>query len=181
MEPQALSLSLRERQQEEWWKELIQPSAILLEESDKKQVDLTDPKGVVSEFQFPGKALTTAELEQLAREAATKWSKVGKAKSWDEIRAPLEVYRFSGVQLTEDPQRTEEYRAKVVEGCDLKHLKVEEAAAVREVLSRKAGAFWLPGSPRTTILHMQHDIVPSGPQSRLNGLTTTRRSPESSW
>ena len=117
----------------------------------------------MSEFEIPGKALTTAELEELAKEATVKWSKAGKAKSWDEIRAPLEVYRFSGVQLTEDPRRTEEYRAKVVEGCDLKHLKIEEAVAVQEVLRQKAGAFWLPGSPRTTILHMQHDIVPSGP------------------
>ncbi|CAE7222588.1 pol [Symbiodinium necroappetens] len=161
VEQQALSLSLKEMQQEEWWKEVLQPSAILLGESDSKEVNLTDPKGVVSEFEIPGKALTTAELEQLAKEATVKWSKAGKAKSWDEIRAPLEVYRFGGVQLTEHPRRTEEYGAKVVDGCDLKHLKVEEAAAVREVLSRKAGAFWLPGSPRTTILHMQHDIVPS--------------------
>ena len=34
----ALSLSLKEMQQEEWWKELLQPSAILLGESDSKEV-----------------------------------------------------------------------------------------------------------------------------------------------
>ena len=38
MEPQALSLSLKEMHQEEWWKELVQPSAILLEESEQKEV-----------------------------------------------------------------------------------------------------------------------------------------------
>ncbi|CAE7034866.1 pol, partial [Symbiodinium sp. CCMP2456] len=77
--------------------------------------DLTDPKGVVTEFEIPGKALTTAEIEKLSKEAVTKWDRLSKAKSWDEVKAPLDVYRFSGVQLAEDPRRTPEYRAKVLE------------------------------------------------------------------
>ena len=117
----------------------------------------------MTEFEIPGKALTSAEIECLAKESTKRWAKTGAEKAWDEVKAPLEVYRFSGVQLNEDPRRTDEYRAQVLAGCDLKHLKPEEAEAVKEVLARKAGAFWVPGTPRTTILHMQHDVVPSGP------------------
>ena len=70
---------------------------------------------MVTEFEIPGKALTTAEIEKLSKEAVTKWDRLSKAKSWDEVKAPLDVYRFSGVQLAEDPRRTPEYRAKVLE------------------------------------------------------------------
>ena len=148
---------------EEWWKELVQPSVILAGEvsNPPPEVPVDDPKWVMTEFEIPGKALTSAEIESLAKEATKRWAKAGAEKAWDEVKAPLDVYRFSGVQLSEDPRRTEAYRAQVLAGCDLKHLKPEEVEAVKEVLARKAGAFWVPGTPRTTILHTQHDVVPS--------------------
>ena len=42
-------------------------------------------------------------------------------------------------------------------------LNQEEFAACAEVLKRKAAAFWVPGTPRTTIRHVQHDTIPTGP------------------
>ena len=78
---------------------------------------------------------------------------------------------FSGEQLSEDPRRTADYRERVVKGLgfdpeskDSKPwLNQEEFAACAEVLKRKAAAFWVPGTPRTTIRHVQHDTIPTGP------------------
>ena len=38
-----------------------------------------------------------------------------------------------------------------------------DVAACREVVSRKAGGFWLEDSPRTTVRNVLHDCVPTGP------------------
>ena len=106
---QAQSLSLEEKRTEEWWKELVQPSTVLAGEAEVKEADLTDPRGVVTECS--GKAGFEAPVDTDRGAAATKWGQIARAKSWDEVRAPLAVYRFSGVQLDEDPRRTGEYRA----------------------------------------------------------------------
>ena len=103
------SSSLEEKRTEEWWKELVQPSTVLAGEAEVKEADLTDPRGVVTECS--GKAGFEAPVDTDRGAAATKWGQIARAKSWDEVRAPLAVYRFSGVQLDEDPRRTGEYRA----------------------------------------------------------------------
>ena len=50
-----------------------------------------------------------------------------------------------------------------------RHGELTEAdvVAAREVLRRKAGAFWVEGTPRTTVRFVQHDTVPTGPPVRL--------------
>ena len=42
-------------------------------------------------------------------------------------------------------------------------MSADEIAACREVVSRKAGGFWVEGSPRTTVRNVLHDCVHSGP------------------
>ena len=42
----------------------------------------------------------------------------------------------------------------------------EDLAAVREVVYRKAAAFWIEGTPRTTLKHLLHDTIPTGPPVR---------------
>ena len=39
----------------------------------------------------------------------------------------------------------------------------DDLAACREVLARKAGGFWVEGSPRTTVRNVMHDCIPIGP------------------
>merc|ERR1711884_708076 len=45
-------------------------------------------------------------------------------------------------------------------------LSPEDIAALREVISRKAGAFWIEGTPRTTLRYLLHDTIPTGPPCR---------------
>ena len=47
------------------------------------------------------------------------------------------------------------------------HLSSEDIAAVREVIYRKAAAFWKEGTPRTTVRFFLHDTIPTGPPVRL--------------
>ena len=42
----------------------------------------------------------------------------------------------------------------------------EDIALMREVVWRKAAAFWLEGTPRTTLRHLMHDTIPTGPPVR---------------
>ena len=68
-------------------------------------------------------------------------------------------------------RRTEHYRDAVVAGLGFDQegrsrkpwLTDQEFNACAEVVRRKAAAFWVPGTPRTTIRHVQHDTVPTGP------------------
>ena len=63
------------------------------------------------------------------------------------------------------------YRQEVIKelgfGDDWKekkpYLSTADVEACREVISRKAGGFWLEGSPRTTVRNVLHDCAPSGP------------------
>jgi len=127
--------------------------------------------------------VTTEKLGQEARDALEKeivalsermnqvWKDRADKKAWDEVRADLAVYRLSGQKVEEDPRRTAKYRQEVVDGLgfgsDAKDKRPEmnedDLAACREVLSRKAGGFWLEGSPRTTVRNVLHDCVPTGP------------------
>ena len=108
------------------------------------------------------------------------WQKVAEQKDWDTVIADPAVYRYAGQTVKGDPRRTPEYREQVLKGLKLgpgdtrEGLSPEDMEAVREVVGRKAASFWLEGSPRTTLRHLYHDTVPTGPpvrtpQHRLKG------------
>ena len=111
------------------------------------------------------------KLGKLSSASDKLWKERALAKNWDCVLADLGVYRLSGCVVKEDPRRTTEYRDKVVEGLgfgsDWKekkpYLSEADVAVVREVVRRKAAGFWLEGTPRTTIRHVAHDTVPTGP------------------
>ena len=109
--------------------------------------------------------------EKEREEARQYWARLAAAKDWDQVRHDLKVYECSGLNVTEDPRRTKEYREDVVKGLGFgsdwkeKRPDLDEfiVAAVAKVLGRKAAAFWLPETPRTTVQHVKHDTVPTGP------------------
>ncbi|CAK9015420.1 Retrovirus-related Pol polyprotein from transposon opus [Includes: Protease [Durusdinium trenchii] len=122
--------------------------------------------------------LSAAEREQLDKEVAALskqmdelWKTRAGQKDWGTVKADLSVYQYSGQKVTEDPRRTVVYRQEVIKelgfGDDWKekkpYLSAADVEACREVISRKAGGFWLEGSPRTTVRNVLHDCVPSGP------------------
>jgi hypothetical protein len=119
--------------------------------------------------------MSDEKLLEAHRTAEAKWKLLAEAECFDDVVADLEVYRFSGTVLESDPRRTEEYRSKVVDGLGFKEgeedkrpwLTKQEYAAFREMLSRKAAAFWLPDTPRTTVRFVQHDTIPTGPPIRV--------------
>ena len=87
----------------------------------------------------------------------------------------MSVYRYSGADMPkdgQDPRRTDEYRQKVIDGLGFgkdatrKGLTEEDMAACREVLWRKAGAFWIEGHARTALRYLLHDTIPTGPPCR---------------
>ena len=47
------------------------------------------------------------------------------------------------------------------------HLTEDDARAIVERIRRKAAAFWVDGTPRTTVLYFLHDVIPTGPSCRL--------------
>jgi hypothetical protein len=112
-----------------------------------------------------------AELTKLSTASDKLWKARADGKDWDAVVADLSVYRLSGVSVSEDPRRKEDYRDQVVEGLGFgtgwkekkPYLSEADIAAVREVVRRKAAGFWLEGTPRTTIRHVAHDTVPTGP------------------
>ena len=76
--------------------------------------------------------------------------------------------------MTEDPRLKEEYKRKVVvglrlepKGAEYDHLTNEDIEPIIEMVRRKAAAFWVPDTPRTTVLYFQHDTIPTGPPCRL--------------
>ena len=117
------------------------------------------------------RAKLEAEIQELSAKMDELWRIRADRREWDEVKADLSVYQFSGQKVEVDPRRTEEYRQKVVEGlgfgADAKekrpYMSAEDLAACREVLARKSGGFWLEGSPRTTVRNVLHDCVPTGP------------------
>ena len=112
------------------------------------------------------------QLAKEAIEAEKYWKEVADRLSWDEVVADLEVYRFCGQKVEKDPRRNDEYRQKVLEVLKLSkygdrtELTAAEYAAIKEVISRKIAAFWIEGTPRTTLRHLMHDTIPTGPPVR---------------
>ena len=125
-----------------------------------------------------GDALPPEKKEQLEKEVAKLsgemhelWRVRADRREWDEVKADLGVYRLSGQEVVSDPRRTEPYRQQVVAGLGFgadagekrPAMNPDDLAACREVLARKAGGFWVEGSPRTTVRNVMHDCVPIGP------------------
>ena len=127
----------------------------------------------------------SAEVETAAREqdraheqnvtkADAYWAAKAREKDWDCVRADLSVYRYCGREIAEDPRRTPEYRKKVIdglgfgEGSSKPSLAEKDMAACREVLNRKAAAFWIDeeDNPRTALRYLLHDTIPTGPPCR---------------
>ena len=48
------------------------------------------------------------------------WTRLAAAKNWDGVVANLEVYRYSGARIDEDPRREEKYREDVIAGLLLR-------------------------------------------------------------
>ena len=72
------------------------------------------------------------------------------------MKSDLDVFRHSGEKVTEDPRRTPEYRKMVVDGLGLTkeqkpHLSQHDVDAIVEMIERKAAAFWVEDTPRTTV------------------------------
>ena len=117
-----------------------------------------------------------ANLEVAINEAHKKWKYYADNKMWDRVQAHMDVYRFCGEKLTEDPRLKKEYKRKVLEAL---HLDTEERGAahypqldkyqralLKEVYERNAAALWIEGTPRTTVRGVAHDTVPTGPPVR---------------
>ena len=113
-----------------------------------------------------------AAHEKNCKIADAYWSERAKAKDWGCVNADLSVYRYCGVEIKEDPRRTPEYKAKVVDGLGFGKGKTRpglteaDMEACREVLGRKASAFWVEGTPRTALRYLLHDTIPTGPPCR---------------
>ena len=115
-------------------------------------------------------------LHQLERAKWDKyWMELAREGDWCQIKTPMAAYRFSGFkdEITVDPRLNEKYvqdvmkELGVAEGSPpLEGLTEHDMKAVREVIRRKAAAFWIEGSPRTTLLHLMHDTRPTGPPVR---------------
>ncbi len=99
--------------------------------------------------------------------AEEQWSLAAQRKDWDTVVASPDVYKYSGTKIEagKDPRRTQEYREQVVAGLGFspgatrEGLTTADMAAVREVLHRKAAAFWIENTPRTTLRHLMHDTI----------------------
>ena len=100
------------------------------------------------------------------------------------MKSKLEVYKCSGEEISADPRREQEYRKKVSEGLGFgkdwqekrPYITAADRAVFVEVVERKAGGFWVPGTPRTTVMYVQHDTIPKGlpcrtPPLKLRGET----------
>ena len=101
--------------------------------------------------------LSDAQLAELkarrapAAEAAKKrWAELAKKGDWDQVRMPGKCFRFAETKVS--PRRSAAYKQQVLEAvglsgnCDgYKHLSSEEQAALKELISLKAEAFWVKG------------------------------------
>jgi len=125
----------------------------------------------------------SAETEATAREwtlrhdkdvaaAEQHWREVAQRKDWAGVKADMSVYRYCGEKVEVDPRLSEDYRQKVLDGLQYgdkdvhEHLTEHDVAAIKEVLHRKAAAFWIEGTPRTTLKYLLHDCIPTGPPAR---------------
>ena len=118
---------------------------VSLEELDKTLEDLNDVL-VEEDITEAEKEAIDEELRQSELKRQSYWDKLAKAKDWGQVCPDLSVFGFG---------------SKVAE-CH-SHLSSADIEVCREVISRKASAFWVDGSARTTVRGVAHDVVPTGP------------------
>ena len=114
-------------------------------------------------------------LQEYSVKMAAYWDNCASEGKWDEVKADLSVYRLSGQEIKKDPRREKEYREQVLDGLGFgpgsenprTDLGEDDLLACRDVLTRKAAAFWLEGTPRTTVRNVAHDCIPTGPPISL--------------
>ena len=104
---------------------VIEPERVLLidkpptQDSGSKESFEQDKQRLVPQ----GGQLLETEAERAKRERAlerdyaqakVKWSNLAQKKDWNQVRADLSVYRYSGEEITTDPRLGEGYRDTVV-------------------------------------------------------------------
>ena len=137
-------------------------------------VDENEPQGFSAGDQESEEVLLARaeETKKASAAADLEWAALAKAKDWDQVKADLSVYQYSGETVAVDPRRSEDYRNRVADGCGFAvgqtraGLTEADMKVAREVVKRKAAAFWLEDSPRTTVRFVKHDTVPTGPPCR---------------
>ena len=98
-----------------------------------------------------------AQLEKPSAEARAAWMSKAAVGDFDSVRAPMDVYAFAGEGVKTDPRRCDAYRDLVAQGVGLSapekwtHLSKPDFAALESWVRRKAGAFWVKDTPRTTV------------------------------
>ena len=107
----------------------------------------------------------------------SEWMSKAHAGDFDSVTAPVDVYvkDENGHAPESDPRRSEAYRQQVLDAVglgselsdDYKHLNVADIAMCRDVVSRKAAAFWIEGGPRTTVRGFLHHLIVKGGPIRL--------------
>ena len=144
---------------------------VSLEELDKSLEDLNDVL-VEEDITEAEKEAVDEELRKSEIQRKAYWDGVAKQKKWDQVRPDLSVFRLSGSKLTKNPREDPDYIKKVVEGVGFgekvaehhAHLSPADIDLCREVIARKASAFSVDGSARTTVIRgVAHDVVPTGP------------------
>jgi hypothetical protein len=106
-----------------------------------------------------------------AIEAAQKfWRDAAQQHRWNEVRTPAACFRFTGEpEAASTQRRSAEYAEKILTTVGLsgaaagyQHLSPDELAALREVIQRKAPAFWIDGMPRCVMRGFKHDVLTTG-------------------
>ncbi|CAK9020527.1 Uncharacterized protein SCF082_LOCUS14946 [Durusdinium trenchii] len=117
-------------------------------QADESQADRVRVSGVARSEDLPNS-------DGVALEALWTQRRQESEKNWDGVCSDLSAFRFSGELPMADPRRTAECREAVVAGLGF----ARDGPGSR----RKAAAFWVPGTLRTTVQHVQRDTIPTGP------------------
>ena len=103
-----------------------------------------------------------------AATAKAAWLERAKAGQWSEVHTPDSCYRYTA-DLKTNPRRTSEYAQRVISAVGLQaggtgydHLSEVERGLLRDLVGRKAEAFWIEDTPRTVMRGFKHDAVTSG-------------------
>ena len=135
------------------------------------------PQGLAEDVTESREMRRSEALDKEIAAAQIYWKRIADAKDWGTIKADISVFQNAGVKVEVSPRESKAYADKVLEGLKFltdeqakkEHpdLSREEVEAAREVLRRKAAAFWVEDTPRTTVRHVKHDTIPTGPPCRL--------------
>ena len=103
------------------------------------------------------------------------WLSKAKARDFTSVAPPLTVFEhLHGDAVKENPRTQETYVGEVLRVLGFraedhaKHpeLSAEEFELARDLVKRKAGAFWVEQTPRTTLRGFEHDVITVGPPVR---------------